>query len=61
MTAFGALEKAPAALGPNPRALAFGAGRLAAPTRLDPIRPAVFFGMKPFVEQAQGLALCWAL
>ena len=50
MAAFGAFEQPPAALRPSPCTLAFGAGRLAASTRLHPIRPAVLFGLKPLVE-----------
>lgn len=50
MAALSAFEQPPAALRPNPCALAFGASRLAAPTRLHPVRPTVLFGLKTLVE-----------
>src|SRR4051812_46077326 len=48
--AFGTLEQEAIALAPHPRALAAGAGRLAAPASLDPIGPTVCLGREPRLE-----------
>ena len=50
MATFSALEQKAGALGPDPRAVASGAGGLAAPAGLDPVRAAVLLGRKPSLE-----------
>ena len=50
MAAFRALKQRAAAFRPNARAVAFMAGRLPAPSRLDPKLATVFLGRKPFLE-----------
>src|SRR5437764_5880510 len=50
MPALGTLEQEAIALAPHARALAAGAGRLAAPTSLDPISSAVRLGREPRLE-----------